>query len=85
MQKKIIALAVAGLMSGAAFAQSNVTTLLFGFADALQIKLQILRGIINVPPQVFLALPYILTVIVLAGVMGRAVGPAAVGQPYKKG
>lgn len=64
---------------------SYLASLLFGFADALQIKLQILRGVIDVPPQFFLMLPYVLTVIVLAGVIGRAVGPAAVGVPYKKG
>jgi len=63
---------------------SYLASLLFGFADALQIKLQILRGVINVPPQLFLALPYVLTVVVLAGVMGRAVGPAAVGERYEK-
>lgn len=64
---------------------SYLASLLFGFADALQIKLQVLRDVITVPPQFFLMLPYVLTVIVLAGVIGRAVGPAAVGQPYKKG
>ncbi|MDP2300532.1 MAG: ABC transporter permease, partial [Actinomycetota bacterium] len=64
---------------------SYLASLLFGFADALQIKLQILRDVITVPPQFFLMLPYVLTVIVLAGVIGRAVAPAAVGEPYKKG
>lgn len=63
---------------------SYLASLLFGFADALQIKLQILRGIISVPPQFFLMLPYVLTVIVLAGVVGRAVAPAASAIPYKK-
>ena len=64
---------------------SYLASLLFGFADALQIKLQILRGVIDVPPQFFLMLPYVLTVVVLAGVIGRAVGPAANGVPYEKG
>ncbi len=63
---------------------SYLASLLFGFADALQIKLQILRGVISVPPQFFLMLPYVLTVVVLAGVIGRAVAPAAVGEPYEK-
>lgn len=63
---------------------SYLASLLFGFADALQIKLQILRGVISVPPQFFLMLPYVLTVIVLAGVVGRAVAPAASSIPYKK-
>src|SRR5450759_627885 len=61
-----------------------LASLLFGFADALQIKLQIFTNVIKIPPQFFLALPYVLTVIVLAGVMGRAVAPAAVGKPYEK-
>jgi len=63
---------------------SYLASLLFGFADALQIKLQILRGVVDVPPQFFQMLPYVLTVIVLAGVIGRAVAPAASGMPYRK-
>jgi len=66
-------------------AGSYLASLLFGFADALQIKLQLLRDVIRIPSQFFLMLPYLLTVIVLAGVVGRAVGPAAVGKPYEKG
>ncbi|MGB4593872.1 MAG: ABC transporter permease [Coriobacteriia bacterium] len=64
---------------------SYLASLLFGFADALQIKLQIFRGQIDIPPQFFLMLPYVLTVVVLAGVIGRAVAPAASGVPYEKG
>lgn len=63
---------------------SYLASLLFGFADALQIKLQIFRDVVNIPPQFFLMLPYVLTVIVLAGAMGRAISPAAVGKPYEK-
>ncbi len=59
--------------------------LLFGFAEALQTKLQLLRDVITIPSQFFLMLPYVLTVVVLAGVVGRAVAPAAVGKPYEKG
>ena len=60
-------------------------SLLFGFADALQIKLQLFRDVIRVPSQFFLMMPYVLTVVVLAGVVGRAVAPAAIGKPYEKG
>ena len=63
---------------------SYLAALLFGFTDALQIKLQLVSSAISVPPQFFLMLPYVLTVVVLAGVMGRAVGPAEVGKPYEK-
>lgn len=65
-------------------AGSYLASLLFGFADALQIKLQAFQDVIKIPVQFFLMLPYILTVVVLAGVMGRAVAPAAVGKPYDK-
>jgi ABC-type uncharacterized transport system permease subunit len=56
--------------------------LLFGFADALQIKLQIL----NVPlPYQFLGMaPYLVTMVVLAGLVGRTTPPAADGKPYEK-
>jgi simple sugar transport system permease protein len=56
--------------------------LLFGFVDALQIKLQIVG--VNVPYQFLSMTPYIVTMIVLAGFIGRAVPPAAVGQPYER-
>jgi ABC-type uncharacterized transport system permease subunit len=56
--------------------------LLFGFADALQIKLQIL----NVPlPYQFLGMaPYLVTMVVLAGLIGRTRPPAAEGKAYEK-
>lgn len=61
-----------------------LASLLFGFADALQLKLQLFSDIIKIPSQFFLMLPYLLTVIVLAGVVGRAIAPAAIGKPYKE-
>jgi simple sugar transport system permease protein len=59
-----------------------LSSLLFGFADSLQIKMQIL----SVPiPSAFLAMaPYIVTIIVLTGVVGRAHPPAADGVAYEK-
>lgn len=58
--------------------------LLFAFADALAARLQgvALPGIGVVPVQFILALPYVLTVLLLAGFVGRAVPPRAIGQPY---
>ncbi|ETX02368.1 MAG: hypothetical protein ETSY1_03845 [Candidatus Entotheonella factor] len=56
--------------------------LLFGFADALQIKLQIAG--VKVPYQFLSMTPYVVTMIVLAGVIGRARPPAAIGVPYDK-
>jgi ABC-type uncharacterized transport system permease subunit len=38
----------------------------------------------SIPEQVFQALPYVVTIIVLAGVVGRSVPPAAVGRPYER-
>lgn len=61
---------------------SFAASLLFGFADALASKLAILG--INIPSEFLLMLPYIATMIVLAGVVGRGQMPAADGQPYEK-
>ena len=61
---------------------SFVSSLIFGFADSLQIKLQILR--VPIPSEFLLMAPYLVTMVVLAGVVGRARMPAADGQPYEK-
>jgi ABC-type uncharacterized transport system permease subunit len=63
---------------------SYLASLLFGFAEGLEIRLQAFIDVIKIPSQFFLMLPYVLTVVVLAGFMGRAVAPAAVGKPYEK-
>jgi general nucleoside transport system permease protein len=61
------------------------TCLLFGFLDALQIRLQSAQIMgIEVPVQAIQALPYVLTVVLLAGFIGKAVGPKAGGVPYTK-
>lgn len=56
--------------------------LLFGFADGLASRLAILR--IPIPSEVLLMLPYIATMVILAGVIGRSQAPAADGIPYEK-
>ncbi len=56
--------------------------LLFGFADALGTRFQILD--VPVPPQFLQILPYFATMVVLAGLIGRATPPAADGIPYEK-
>jgi general nucleoside transport system permease protein len=63
---------------------SFASSLIFGFADALQVKLQILIGQVNIPSDFLLMLPYIVTIVALAGVVGRVIPPAADGQPYEK-
>ena len=56
--------------------------LVFGFADAIQSRLSILS--IGIPSEFLLMVPYIVTIIVVAGVVGRARAPAADGKPYIK-
>ncbi|NKC11955.1 MAG: ABC transporter permease [Gammaproteobacteria bacterium] len=60
--------------------------LLFGFLDAVAVRLQgvALPGIGEVPVQFIQALPYVLTVVLLAGFIGRAVAPRASGIAYVK-
>nr|BBH95914.1 hypothetical protein KTA_41130 [Thermogemmatispora argillosa] len=54
--------------------------LLFGFGDALQIRLQAYG--VNVPYQLLETLPYVITLLALMLLMRNARGPAASGQPY---
>ena len=68
---------------------SFLAALLFGFADALQVKMQILQPVlpfvnVSIPPEFLQMAPYILTIVVVAGVVGRAIPPAAEGKPYEK-
>jgi simple sugar transport system permease protein len=60
--------------------------LLFGFLDAAAIRMQgvALPLIGEVPVQAIQALPYVLTVVLLAGFIGKAVAPKALGRPYSK-
>lgn len=59
-----------------------LSSLIFGFADSLQVKLQILR--VPIPSEFLLMAPYIVTMIVMTGVIGRTTAPAADGRPYEK-
>ena len=57
--------------------------LLFGFATAIQTQLQF-GGTIKIPHQFIGMLPYVLTIVVLAGFVGRTRVQAADGKPYEK-
>ena len=56
--------------------------LLFGFSEALGTRFQLLQ--VAIPHQFLQILPYVVTIIVTSGLVGRAFPPAAVGQPYDK-
>lgn len=60
--------------------------LLFGFLDAVAIRLQgvPLPVVGEVPVQAIQVLPYVMTVVLLAGFIGKAVAPKALGKPYTK-
>lgn len=55
--------------------------LLFGAAEALSIQMQ---GVVAIPVQFIQIVPYVLTLVVLAGFIGRARPPAALGRPYER-
>jgi simple sugar transport system permease protein len=56
--------------------------MLFGFADAFGSKLTILGSV--VPSEFMAMLPYVITMIVLAGIIGKGHAPASEGTPYEK-
>ena len=60
-----------------------IGALIFGLGTSVTATISILRP--DIPSQIPQMLPYILTIVVLTGVVGRAVPPAADGQPYEKG
>jgi len=61
--------------------------ILFGFTRALGARLQILQvtfGDFSIPSEFLQSLPYVVTIIVVAGAVGRAVAPAADGVPFER-
>ena len=60
--------------------------LLFGFLQAIALRSDLIERVLqfNIQSQLLDALPYILTVVILAGFVGRAVPPRAGGEPYVK-
>jgi simple sugar transport system permease protein len=61
-------------------------TLLFGFLQAIALRPDVIEAVLQFKVQVQLldALPYILTVVILAGFVGKAIPPRAGGTPYVK-
>lgn len=60
-------------------------TMLFGLLEAISNRFpSVDLGLITLPSQFMSALPYILTVVILAGFVGKAIPPRAGGQPYVK-
>jgi simple sugar transport system permease protein len=62
--------------------KAAVAALIFGAADALQLSLQIFN--FNIPPQVLVSLPYVLTVLAMSGLLGKAISPSALMIHFKK-
>ena len=60
--------------------------LLFGFADALQIRLQGVhfKFVGEIPGQFIQILPYVVTMVVLAGFIGKTISPKSLGIPFQK-
>jgi simple sugar transport system permease protein len=67
--------------------QTMLACLLFGFADALTIQMQGVAKLPSgedVPVQFVQMVPYVLTIVVLAGFIGQSRAPGALGVPYRK-
>lgn len=61
--------------------QTMLACLLFGAAEALSIQMQ---GVSEIPVQFIQIIPYVLTIVVLAGFIGHSRAPRALGLPYQK-
>ncbi|MDT4895839.1 MAG: ral nucleoside transport system permease protein [Acidobacteriota bacterium] len=61
--------------------QTMLACLLFGLAEAVAIQMQ---GVANIPVQFIQIIPYVLTIVVLAGFIGLSRAPRALGIPYQK-
>ncbi|MCD8510213.1 MAG: ABC transporter permease [Bacillus sp. (in: Bacteria)] len=59
--------------------------LFFGLAQSLSIAAQQIPALANVPQVYLLIAPYVLTILALAGFVGKAEPPKAIGKPYEKG
>lgn len=64
--------------------RATLAALLFGFATNLQYVLGQLQSPSPVPSDFLLMLPYLVTIIAVAGLVGQSRGPAASGKPYIK-
>jgi simple sugar transport system permease protein len=67
--------------------QTMLACLLFGFADALTIQMQGVAKLPSgedIPVQFIQMIPYLVTIIVLAGFIGQSRAPKAIGIPYQK-
>ena len=62
--------------------KAALAALIFGAADALQLSLQLFQ--VGLPPQLLLALPYVLTIIAMSGLIGKTRQPEAFMVPYRK-
>ncbi|SCW44411.1 simple sugar transport system permease protein [Paenibacillus tianmuensis] len=59
--------------------------LFFGFAQAIRNFVQLFDFAKNIPMEFLFMLPYVLTILVLAGAVGRAIPPSSLGQTYETG
>lgn len=59
--------------------------LFFGFAQSLSISAQQIPALQSIPQVYFLIAPYVLTILAIAGFVGKAEGPKALGKVYEKG
>jgi general nucleoside transport system permease protein len=59
--------------------------LFFGFASALQVVLSFIQTPVTIPSYFLAMLPYVATIVAVAGLVGRVRAPAADGEPYVKG